>query len=528
MEIINDNKFCNLLGDNTRIDDSSFDTNVLSIGSDSNEEKSKVGQPEKLEFTEVSAGAEKENLQKDGEQLSISARSILNTLLAELKPIDFRERTKLDDKEKLKKQHYVISTIEELQQVALKNKWSLCVNHGQVYLYNGEYWQQLPREELSDFLGKAAEKLGVNYYDAKYHSYKTELYKQFISSGYLPRPEKKPHELFINLRNGTFVINPDGYRLKDFDKDDFLTYQLPFQFDENATAEIFQKYLDTVLPDKKQQEILAEYIGYIFIGHRTLKLEKSLILYGLGANGKSVFFSIVLALLGTDNVSSYSLQALTNETGYYRAKLEDKLVNYASEISPRMDSTIFKQLVSGEPVEARLPYGEPFTLDNYAKLIFNTNELPKDVEQNEAFFRRFLILHFGVTIPDNERDPELANKIISTELPGVFNWALQGLKRILVNKKFTNSEIVDEMVKQYKIQSDSVQLFLQDEFYEKSNDHEIANSRLYDAYKDYCSDNNYKAVSKKNFNERLRNLQFEFIRKNHGYVIKVEKKDIFK
>ena len=93
------------------------------------------------------------------------------------------------------------------------------------------------------------------------------------------------------------------------------------------------------------------------------------------------------------------MQSLTNENGYFRAKLANKLVNYASEINGKLESAIFKQLVSGEPVEARLPYGEPFTLKQYAKLIFNCNELPKDVEHTNAYFRRFLIIPFDVTIP---------------------------------------------------------------------------------------------------------------------------------
>lgn len=48
-----------------------------------------------------------------------------------------------------------------------------------------------------------------------------------------------------------------------------------------------------------------------------------------------------------------------------------------------------------------------------------------------------MILPFNVTIPEAERDPELAAKIINTELSGIFNWILKGLNRILKNKRFT-------------------------------------------------------------------------------------------
>ena len=162
------------------------------------------------------------------------------------------------------------------------------------------------------------------------------------------------------------------------------------------------------------------------------------------------------------------MQSLTNENGYFRAKLANKLVNYASEINGKLESAIFKQLVSGEPVEARLPYGEPFTLKQYAKLIFNCNELPKDVEHTNAYFRRFLIIPFDVTIPPQEQDKQLHTKIIEKELSGVFNWVLDGLNRLLEQKRFTDCEAVKQAVEQYKSQSDSVKMFIDENNYQST------------------------------------------------------------
>ena len=137
--------------------------------------------------------------------------------------------------------------------------------------------------------------------------------------------------------------------------------------------------------------------------------------YGLGANGKSVIHDIVRALIGPENISSYSLQSLTNNTGYQRAEIANKLVNYASEINTNLEATYFKALVSGEPIEARIIYGRPFIIENYAKFIFNCNELPFAPEHTLAFFRRFLIIPFEVTIPPERQDKDLANKIINNE-----------------------------------------------------------------------------------------------------------------
>jgi len=260
-------------------------------------------------------------------------------------------------------------------------------------------------------------------------------------------------------------------------------------------------------------------LAYIFTRH--LKLEKTLLLYGTGANGKSVFFEIVNALLGKENVTSYSLQSLTNETGYYRAKIANSLVNYASEINGKLETSIFKQLVSGEPVEARLPYGEPFTLEEYARLIFNCNELPREVEHTNAYFRRFLIVPFSVTIPEAEQDKELARKIIKGELSGVFNWVLAGLDRLLRQKNFSKCEAVEKQLSTYRIESDSVQMFLHENTFKPSLSKFLPFSNLYSQYKTFCIDNEFRPVSSRNFAQRLVNSGYEKSKRNNvrGYFI---------
>ncbi|MGN6400680.1 MAG: DNA primase family protein [Flavisolibacter sp.] len=448
---------------------------------------------------------------------------ILNSLLEDMKPIDFYALAELPTGERLSRKHYVVLVIQEIQKVAKKRNWSLLIIDGIVSYFNGAFWKELSKDVLQRFVGKAAEKLGVDKFDAQYHQFKKELLLQFYSTYYLQSPDKKEDEVLINLSNGTFVITADSQSMKGFDKSDYLTYQLPFSFSPGLRAPLFEMYLNRVLPDVSQQKILAEYIAYLFIRQKVLKLEKALILFGNGANGKSVFFEIITALLGHENISTYSLQSLTDRNGYYRAKIANKLCNYASEISPQMDSTLFKQLVSGEPVEARLPYREPITIRNYAKLIFNTNELPKDTEQTDAFFRRFLILHFSVTIPESERNPQLASQIITNELPGVFNWVLGGLQRLLAQKRFTHSEVAEAIVEQYKMDSDSVQLFLSDSTYEKSMNSHTALKQMFSEFKNFCQESNYKCCSTKIFSERLRKLGFELTRRNTGFFVNAGK-----
>ena len=444
------------------------------------------------------------------EKQEIKHASILSKLLKQFKKIDFEKiaNPSVHDNFKLSNKHYTIISIDNVLRIAKYNNWDLCKNHSFIYLYNGAYWDEIDKEAFQKFLGKASEIMGVPKFSAKYYKFKKELYEQFLATAYLDTIPPTADKVLINLKNGTFEINAKATHLRPYNPKDFITYQLPFEYDPEAQAPIFKKYLNDVLPDIERQNILAEYLGFIFIKHNSnrLKEEKALILYGSGANGKSVFFEVVSALLGDENISNYSLQSLTNENGYFRAKLANKLVNYASEINGKLESSIFKQLVSGEPVEARLPYGEPFTLKQYAKLIFNCNDLPKEVEQTNAYFRRFLIIPFDVTIPPEKQDKNLHNKIIENELSGVFNWVLDGLNRLLEQKGFSECKAAQEAVADYKKQSDSVKMFIDENDYVISPNEYTLIKDLYPHYRQYCVEDGFKPVSKVNFSKRLKNF----------------------
>lgn len=347
--------------------------------------------------------------------------------------------------------------------------------------------------------GEAAAQLGVDKITAKYHRFRTELYKQFLAHAYLSAPNQPSEIVLINLKNGTYEIDRDRGRLRKFRREDFLTYQLPFEYQESAACSMWQMFLDEVLPDRSAQLVLAEYFGYVFAVH--LKLEKTLLLFGTGANGKSVVFEVMKALFGPENISHYSLQSLCDN--YFRAMIANRLLNYSSEISNRMQAEKFKQLTSGEPIEARLPYGQPMMLHKYARLAFNCNELPRDVEHTNAFFRRFLILAFNVTIPEEKRNPNLAKEIISSELSGVFNWVLDGLHRLLEQRGFTTCEAANKMLEKYRLESDSVAMFLEDEGYHSSQTDTVTVKEIFAEYKLYCNENNYRPLGRNNFAKRL-------------------------
>lgn len=448
---------------------------------------------------------------------------IFEVILGAIERVNFRELTKYDTEEQesksLKQKHYLICVVDQLLKITKQVKYEIILYNGTICLYNGAYWSSITENDWKRFLGKAAHKMGVDKFDARFHMFKENLYKQFLSDVGTFLTSNPSDTSLINLKNGTLEITESGVKLREFRPKDFLTYQLNFEYDPGASRSRFNTYLNRVISDKDTQNVLAEFMGYVFT--KGLKLEKCLLLYGSGANGKSVFYDIMNALLGKNNVSNCSLGDLAKECN--RAMIANKLLNYGSELKGSIESDVFKTLASGESIVACKKYCDPFLMESYAKLCFNCNDLPRDVEHNEAFFRRFIVIPFLVTIPESERNPNLASSIIKSELPGILNWVLDGLSRLISQKRFTESRAIQKQLMQFKVDSDSVLLFLNEEGYIKSLDGRLLIKDLYQDYKQFCDQDNFKPVSKTNFKKRLESAGFRVERIGIGNVVNLRK-----
>lgn len=198
-------------------------------------------------------------------------QDILNTLVTQVTPINFKNlaypEAKLLQKQlagcapdsdmaqsiqkkllkmKVNEKHYVIFTIEEIARLAERNDWGLCRNQNEIYLYNGMFWSRLDVDAFQKFLLKASERMGVPIVSSKYYQFGKKLFEQFMMQSYLQSPAANSNVVLINLLNGTYEIRNGQGKLRKFCKDDFLTHQLPFKYNPDAAAPLFEKYLSKV------------------------------------------------------------------------------------------------------------------------------------------------------------------------------------------------------------------------------------------------------------------------------------------
>lgn len=213
----------------------------------------------------------------------------------------------------LKEKFVYISKI--LRSIADKTGSGLLVLDGFLHYYNGAYWEKIEESLASDLLALVAIKAGFLPIEAESEVNKKKLLVQLVSDYNCP-PQKgnvdtnKP-KILVNMKNGTLEYENGEFKLRDFQKGDLIRYQLPFKYDPDATCEKFDKFLDEVLPEKAAQDVLMEMIGYCFIPTSYLKLERSMMLYGEGANGKGVIYELVKEILGKEHVTGFSMAALS-------------------------------------------------------------------------------------------------------------------------------------------------------------------------------------------------------------------------
>jgi len=250
--------------------------------------------------------------------------------------------------EKITEKSYVCRCADAIHAAVKESNTPLCWCNEMPFVFIGTHWAKFPLSELLIFLRHVSIKAGVPYDTARYHLFTDKLQKQFCCE--LTRIEQSENAgIFINLQNGTLSFDEHGEHFKPHDAKEFIQYVLPFSYEPNATAPMFQKYLNRCVPDKNCQMILAEYLGYVFA--RNLKLEKVLILFGNGANGKSVFADIATALIGETNCTHFSLSELGEKNDNNRFAIHAKLLNFGTELGNRnIDFDLLKKLASHEPI----------------------------------------------------------------------------------------------------------------------------------------------------------------------------------
>lgn len=274
----------------------------------------------------------------------------------------------------------------------------------------------------------------------------------------------------VNFTNG--LLNIRTLSFQPHKKDYYSTNQLAYEYDPLADCPQFKTFLTEVFDDDRERiEVIKELLGYLWV--KEIKIQKGFFFWGKGSNGKSVLAKIIRRLVGEQNLSSTSLEKFQKQFGLQ--ELPGKLVNISSENEFKGDfeTEHFKQVTSGDPLPIELKYQHAYTDVLYAKMLFVLNRMMDSKDKSNAYYRRLLIIPFYRQYKElnqgeqpiqgeNYMDLNLENNLIE-ELPGIFNFAMEGLQQLVKNNfKMTSSQICETFLEDYKRRQNPVMAFIDD------------------------------------------------------------------
>lgn len=337
------------------------------------------------------------------------------------------------------------------------------------------------------------------------------------------------------LVNTTVVVMSNGVydtldgRMHSYSNEYLTNMKVNYAFNPNEDPLRWKRFLNEVLPDKQMQNLLQEFVAMAYVDRTIAKLEKMLILLGKGSNGKSVVFETIQSLLGEGNITNFSIADLISAQRREQniALCNGKRMNYCSEIRTteigEKNADAFKSLVSGEAQMARSLFHEPFRATEIPIIMANANKLPRLSDATFAMERRMIVIPFDTFISEEKQDVELSTTL-KGELSGIFNWMLEGLKRLRSNDyKLTIPDSIRQIVRDYMTNNDSISRWI-DARSMFANWHPQTNAQpewrettvLYRDYVEYCKIEGFQPKPQKEFMDHMKNANYELRRHSCG------------
>lgn len=325
----------------------------------------------------------------------------------------------------------------------------------------------------------------------------------------------------LNLRNG--ILNLARRELVPHDRARYITRMAQVDYDPAAQAPVWEAFIQSVTGgDAQLAEYLQVMVGYCLCG--STREQCMFFLYGDGANGKSTFLETLAKMLGdycmnaqADTIASTrSRSSGAARSDVARLKGARFVTLEEGDQGATLDEGLVKQMTGGNTITARFQYGKEFEFRPEFKLVEATNHLPKIHGTDVGIWRRIRLVPFTQSIPEEKQDILLPQKL-EAELPGILNWALDGLQKWLANSQggrrhgLPACAAVDSAVSAYKQDQDRIAAFLAD-CTEPAEGSTVQASVLFRTYLNWCSENNEKW--------RMANKQFGMEVKKHYEIRK--------
>jgi len=440
---------------------------------------------------------------------------------------------KKEEDEKGEEKEYHLTDVGNAERLIDKYGEDLryCYAQKQWYFWDGRRWvpdvigevERRAVEVVRDIYAEASRaKDATRRHELARHAIKSEAkerIKAMIEMAHHLMPIKPSdfdaNPWLLNVTNGTIDLRTG--ELRPHCRKDYITRIIPIEYDPNAKAPRWGEFLYEIMDGNEELiSFLQRTVGYSLTGD--VSEQVLFMCYGIGANGKTVFLRTLLALFGPYGKQvepRLLLKSAREEHPTAIADLFGVRLAVAVEIGEgeRFNEPILKWLTGGEIIKARFMRQDYFAFEPTHKFWIATNHKPTIRGTDLAIWRRIRLIPFNVVIPEEKRDPRLAEKL-RTELKGILAWAVRGCLE-WQKKGLAEPDEVKLATQRYREEQDVLAAFLSEccILHPRA---EVPARDLYEAYVKWCVENGERVESQRQFGMRLTERGFERYRGTGG------------
>lgn len=309
------------------------------------------------------------------------------------------------------------------------------------------------------YINRVIAKLEYRFDPRKY----TQVHK-FLKTQ-LPYMKKLENKNLIAVNNGVF--NKVTKKLEPFNPNYFITSKLATNYNTAAICnylnikdnyfDVDKWFLSIANGDEELVKVLWEIVNEATNPNHTR--EKMAILYGEGNNGKGTFQTMLINLIGIENISTLTPHEFSGE--FKLEMLQGKVCNIGDDISNKYldDMSNLMSIVTGDPVAVNRKGKSVITARFKLFNLFSANKLPKVRNKSQGTYRRLLIVPFNADFNGQVQDRRIKDEYLknSTILEYILYTALH-----LDFEKFSNPRATERMLEEYKEDNDYIYSFVKD------------------------------------------------------------------
>ena len=327
----------------------------------------------------------------------------------------------------------------------------------------------------------------------------------------------------INCHNGEVWLLDNGtVEFRPHSANSYLEHQLNIGYDPDATCPLYDNALHGIFAKSGASKAMIrhwhELAGYIIQPQRDHALV--VVLFGEGNNGKTRLIQTVERLLGHDLYCAGRVEELESNR-FSLASLRGKLVFVDDDVHEgiKLPDGTLKTISERKLLTGEIKYKDKFSFESRVVPVLLCNNVPSLTDVSRGMLRRLQVIPFDTTFTRKTADPNLFNKIWTSELPGVLNRAIEGWQRLHERNQFMRPKPVQQATRQWLTYANPLAGFLGDHCSKEPR----ANTRLEDIYAAFCQWLKQSGITrvhtKTKLKLQLKQLGYDMKKSNRGIKV---------